>query len=151
MPHIIHIHNCQKRIVVHATTLKKVISAVFNKEKIGNARLSIVIVTDRMIHALNKKFLAHDYPTDVITFDLSDADALQRSATVLEAEIYVSAVMAWNRAREFGCQPAEELMLYIVHGLLHLLGYDDGTPAAQQRMRKKEKEIMHFIMTNQRA
>ena len=80
--------------------------------------LSVAVVTDEAIHELNREFLQHDYPTDVLAFPLDEA----------ESEIVVSAERAVEEARERGVPPLAELMLYVVHGLLHLAGHDDHDP-----------------------
>lgn len=112
------------------------------------ARLSLVFVTDRQIRALNKKFLHRSYSTDVLAFDLTDEVlSRQRKKTVkiIEGEVIISASTVYNNAKRFGNPPEEELTLCVVHGILHLLGYDDHSPADIKRMRAKEKELMEKI------
>ena len=151
MPYAIHIHNSQKCIPVAIPDLTKTIDAILRKENLRSADLSVVIVTDRKIHEINKKFLGHDYPTDVVTFDLSEGE-LSRTrrfkTSRLEGEIYVSAVTARRNAGHFKNSPEQELLLYIVHGILHLLGYDDHSAKDRKAMREKEKEILRKAMTN---
>ena len=112
---------------------------------VAQAQLSVVFVTDRKIKLLNKAFLGHDKTTDVISFDLTD-DTLSRSKKKnikrIEGEIIVSAVTAFNNAKIYKTSPYQELVLYVIHGILHLLGYDDHSTADIKRIRKKEKELM---------
>lgn len=148
MKYSIHIHNFQKRIPVSSVFLKKVVLNILERQGIHKADLSIVMMTDRGIHALNKKFLKHDFPTDVITFDLSEGELSRKErfqTRVIDGEIYVSAVTAARQARELARPAQQELVLYIVHGILHLLGYDDHTAADRKKMREKEKEILFEI------
>lgn len=148
MPYSIHIHNYQKRIPVQSAGLKRNIQKILEKEGVRQAELSVVVVTDRKIHSINRKFLIHDFPTDVISFDLSDEEVSRKKrfrTKEVEGEIYVSAVTAACKARELGVEPKQELLLYIVHGILHLLGYDDHTAADRKKMREKEKEVLDFI------
>jgi probable rRNA maturation factor len=148
MTYSIHIHNHQKCVIVPPSQFKKIIQKVLKKERIVQAELSIVIVTDRKIHEINRKFLNHDFSTDVITFDLSDDELSRKKHTIIkpvEGEIYVSAGAAARKGRELKVLPEQELLLYIVHGILHLLGYDDHAATDKKRMRKKEKEILNFV------
>ncbi len=109
-----------------------------------SASISIALVDEASIHALNRVHLSHDWPTDVISFTLSDPDEL-----ILAGELVVSAEMAVAAAAEDGVTPRDELALYIVHGLLHLCGYDDSTGADAAEMRRREDEILtQFGYTN---
>ena len=107
----------------------------------SQAKLSIVFVTDRKIHALNKQYLNHDYPTDVLTFDMSE----KKGRGIIEGEIIVSATTARCNAKEYRISPEQELFLYVIHGVLHLLGYDDHSVSGRNKMRKKEKEIIALV------
>jgi probable rRNA maturation factor len=95
------------------------------------------------IHRLNREYLAHDYPTDVLSFLLGRRD------DQLCGEIVVSADMAVARCGEFGLSPQDELTLYLIHGALHLVGYDDKTPEQSERMR--EREQYYFGQADARA
>jgi probable rRNA maturation factor len=86
--------------------------------------LSVALVTDAVIHELNRDFLGHDYPTDVLAFPLGDG----------EGEIVVSAERAIAEAGERGVSPGAELRFYIAHGILHLAGHDDHDPREARRM-----------------
>jgi probable rRNA maturation factor len=85
--------------------------------------LSVALVTDAAIHELNREFLDHDYPTDVLAFPLGD-----------EGEVVVSAERARSEAGERGVTAMAELMFYVAHGILHLAGHDDHDPAEARRM-----------------
>jgi probable rRNA maturation factor len=111
--------------------LRLAIERVMAAEREGSATISLAIVDNAAIHALNRQFLEHDYPTDVLSFVLEDRGQL-------EGEIVVSAEMAASEAARFGWTPADELLLYVIHGALHLVGYDDLEPEAAERMRAAE-------------
>ena len=102
-----------------------------------NASISIALVDQASIHTLNRVHLRHDWPTDVISFTLSNPDE-----PALAGELVVSAEMAIATAAEDGVEPRDELALYIVHGLLHLCGYDDSTGPDAAEMRRREDEIL---------
>jgi probable rRNA maturation factor len=110
--------------------------AVLTGEGVKNATVSVAVVDDPTIHELNRRYLNHDYPTDVLSF------VLARSATKLEGDVIVSADTADSMAKKYGWAPADELLLYVVHGVLHLTGHDDTTPAALAKMRDCERRYL---------
>ncbi len=97
--------------------------------------LSVAVVTDDAIRALNRRFLGRDRPTDVLAFPLDEA----------EGEVVVSADRAVREAERRGVPPLAELMLYVVHGILHLSGYDDREPAAARRMHAETLRILRRL------
>ena len=104
-----------------------------------------MILTDRKrIERLNREFLGHDGPTDVIAFDLRDDEAGPRPTedTGVVGEIYVCAEVAGEAALRYSTTPAYEIVLYVVHGLLHLAGMDDCCPESRRHMQAAEKRIM---------
>ena len=92
---------------------------------------------DAHIHRLNKQFLDHDEPTDVLTFPYTEPGARK-----LEGEVVIGYGVAEANAAERGHAVAVELALYAVHGCLHLCGYDDGSPEDAREMRRKEREYL---------
>lgn len=100
-------------------------------------------MTNRKIRDLNKKFLRHDFATDVLSFDLGEIPGQESGRNVIfRGEIIISAEMAVSNARRFESPVARELELYIIHGILHLLGYDDHSPKDIKKMRAKEQELV---------
>jgi len=98
-------------------------------------RVEVVFVADRALARLHARHLGDPSPTDVITFDLAGGAGA-------EAELYVSVQRARAEARARGLAPERELALYVVHGCLHLCGFDDRTPRARARMRHAEAEVL---------
>jgi probable rRNA maturation factor len=127
------IKNLQKKIPVYPTRIKKAILKVLSKEgKRKSIEITVCFVSDAGIRELNKKYLHRDGPTDVLVFDLGAS-----------ADIIVSAQTAIRNAEIFKTTLQGELNLYVTHGLLHLLGYDDCTPKQRKLMRKKELEYVN--------
>jgi probable rRNA maturation factor len=127
---------------VHAVDEVQLLSAarrVLADSPYKSARISIAVVDDPKIHALNRKYLEHDWPTDVLSF------LLDSTATHLDGEIILSADTAAAAAAEQGTTPAAEQLLYVVHGMLHLVGYDDVEPAAAPRMRAAEQHYLNIF------
>lgn len=95
------------------------------------ANIQYIFCSDAEILDINKSFLKHNYYTDIITFDYSQNNDL-------EAEIYISIETVRSNALLFHVKPTEELNRVIVHGLLHLVGFDDKSRLKAEEMRKKE-------------
>jgi rRNA maturation RNase YbeY len=84
---------------------------------------------------MNRRFLGHDYTTDVICFRLGTPGRL-------EGEVYVNLDRAHVQAGEYGVTHGHEAARLVIHGTLHLAGYDDRTPAKARRMRRREDQIL---------
>ncbi len=98
-------------------------------KRIGD--ISIIFCSDNYILDVNQKYLQHDYFTDIITFDYCEGDRLS-------GDLFISVDSVRENSIEYGTDFADELNRVIVHGLLHLIGYDDHTEADVTVMRKKE-------------
>jgi probable rRNA maturation factor len=118
--------------------LKKAVRLILQDAGIQSAEISIAIVTDQRMHELNRQYLDHDYPTDVLSF-LLDHDSEEKS---LEGQIIASSDYAAREAPSFGWTTDDELLLYIIHGTLHLVGHDDTDPAAKQTIRAAEAKYL---------
>lgn len=112
--------------------LRRLIRHVAAEEHGTLGTLSVVLADHDTVHTLNREYLDHDYVTDVLSFDLSDTPER------IEGEIYVDLDTAAERHHEFSATFEEEACRYVVHGLLHLFGYDDRTPAERATMRRLE-------------
>ncbi len=126
----------QEVAVVDPVRLAAVVRRVLEGEGHRRAEVSVAVVDNAQIHQLNRQYLHHDYATDVLSFVLSDP------GEPLEGEIIVSAEMAQQRAAEFGWGWADELLLYAVHGTLHLCGHDDHDDGQRKQMREREAHYL---------
>lgn len=134
------IRNLQKKVSVHPKKIKEIISRVLRKEKIvRKGEINICFISDTLIRRLNKKYLNKDSPTDVLAFEITNA----KEKSGLHADILISTDTALRNAKIFKTTPAYELKLYSIHGLLHLLGYDDHSLKDQRVIREKELEYVH--------
>jgi probable rRNA maturation factor len=102
-------------------------------------RVDLLFVDDPTLRGLHEKFLDDPTVTDVMAFDYSQADESQLDP---EAEVYVSVDRARAVALERGVQSRDELLLYIVHGSLHLCGFDDHTDEDRDEMRAAERAVL---------
>jgi len=100
--------------------------------------LSIAIVPAKKMEDLHKMYLGKSGPTDVLTFELGH-DSRSR---VTSGEVIICSAVAKERARELGHSTENELLLYAIHGLLHLSGFDDRTASAFAAMHAKEDQIL---------
>ena len=117
----------EKRAGVTAAWVRRVVARTLRAEK-ESLLMSVLIAGDRQIRRINKKFLKHDYATDVISFETGD--------------VVVSADTARRVAQELGIPAKEELARYLVHGTLHLLGYDDKNKKDSEKMYSRQEKIL---------
>jgi probable rRNA maturation factor len=139
---IVHIARDFKDIEVRPPELRKLVKAICNRFKLSKATVSIAIVDDAQIRKLNKQFLNSKSATDCLSFDLSD-DEVPHSAKSLE--LIVNGEMAVREANLRGHSSEAELALYVTHGLLHHLGFDDSTEGQARKMHDMEDEILQQI------
>ncbi|MDR1925618.1 MAG: rRNA maturation RNase YbeY [Planctomycetaceae bacterium] len=148
--------NAKKKI---ESAMKLVCKRILADAGIGAGRVNIVLVDSPTMQQYNNRFLGHDYTTDVISFRLeykeinSPSKQKKVCATLnrigvgwyLDGDVYVCVDVAELGSVEYGCGVLEELFLYVVHGVLHLVGYDDTTPKSKKIMQQKESEYIATI------
>lgn len=151
MPIRVSIADQQSALAIDRARVRAAVRRTLRAERRLHAEISVAIVDDRTIHELNRRHLQHDYPTDVLSFLLFTAgppespDAADASPhALLEGELIVSTETAIRQAAEYDWDPQAELLLYLVHGTLHLCGYDDHARSDRRRMRDRERDILQF-------
>lgn len=133
----------QKKIKVSKAWICRIIEKVLRAEK-RKGSIGVLITGDHEIRKLNRSFLKHDTTTDVIAFPLgSDRNG---SVESLRGDLVVSADTARRVAKEMGIPYKEELARYLVHGTLHLLGYDDHKKKDFKRMHERQEEILRACL-----
>ncbi len=138
----VEVANQQTLLPVDTERLIRVARAIVAEFGPDSAELSLTIVDDATIHELNRQYLQHDYPTDVLSFPL------EQDEQHLEGEVIVSAETAQRVAAEYDWSADEELLLYIVHGMLHLVGFDDHEEADRAAMREQEERFIKQFAAN---
>ena len=113
------------------TKIKKWLKLVAESEVFSLGAVSVIFCSDNYILDVNRKYLQHDYFTDIITFDYCEGD-------ILSGDLFISVDSVKENAAEYGTSFKDELNRVIVHGLLHLIGYDDHTEDDVRTMRSKE-------------
>jgi len=135
-PHVeIHVSTHAPDLCPSEESLKNLAIRVMEGENVPFQRIGIILADHDLVSDLNRRYLNHDWQTDVISFRLSDE-------TPLEGEVYVDVETADERCAEFGTTAEDEILRYTTHGLLHLAGYDDATREERERMRKLEDDYL---------
>jgi probable rRNA maturation factor len=133
----ISIHSPQEAVPIDRGRMREIARAVLEGEGVKDYEVSLAFVDNATIHRLNKQYLDHDEPTDVLSFPYSAANAKK-----LEGELVVGVEIAQGQASERGHDVQAELALYVIHGLLHLCGHDDKAPSDEKRMRARETQYL---------
>lgn len=140
----VKIEKCCTTPKIANAKLKQIAQKVLADEGIDQARINIVLVDDTYMIKLNQKYLQHDEPTDVLSFNLSDD-----VSDLLEGEIYADVDQIARQAKEYGVDFEEELARIVIHGILHLIGYDDRSSHERKNMTKKEDGYLTIYMQGQ--
>ena len=135
---VVKITKIFKGINVNVPRFKRLVKSTCNRFKLSKAMISIAIVGNAEIVKLNERFLSHDRSTDCLSFDLSDDNV----SLPKWFELVVNAEKAIAEAKLRGHSNESELALYVTHGLLHNLGFDDSTKGQAQKMHNIEDEIL---------
>jgi probable rRNA maturation factor len=149
------IANRQQSRKLDPRLLRKIAEALLADLEVGEAELGINLVAAREMTLINETFLQHEGPTDVITFDYSAGQAsrlLQSSSKkngdrrdtcpTLHGEIFICVDEAIGQAKRFKTTWQSEIVCYLIHGVLHLLGHDDHLPAARRKMKREENCLL---------
>jgi probable rRNA maturation factor len=136
---LIEIQDFCAKSPVSLSCLKRFIQKILKKEKIKSASLSFFLVSNPFIRRLNKKFLKLDRATDVLAFDLKSE---MISKHRLMGDVVISLDAALSSSQILGVSFKEELYRYIVHGILHLAGYDDRAASKKKKMWKRQEYLV---------
>lgn len=144
----IEVADRQQIMRIDPVWVEEIVRGTLQAEHVLDAEIAIALFDDAAIHVVNREHLQHDYPTDVISF-LYDGEstgaapsALRGAGKILDGELIVSTETAARMAAEVGWSAEAELSLYLVHGLLHLCGYDDLDETERALMRQRERDVL---------
>lgn len=121
--------------------LDKIINRTLKLEKVKSANLSIVFIDDDLMHELNKKYRGIDRTTDVLSFAFEDNNKICYNIRQL-GEIYISIPQMIKQAKEYQHSEKRELAFLVVHGLLHLLGYDHTKGIEEEKIMFSKQELV---------
>ena len=119
------------------------VQRVLKGEKQWQADISVIFIDGRYCKYINRRYLAHGYSTDVISFTLEEGENL-------EGEIYVNLDRARQQAHRYRVPFANEIARLVVHGALHIMGYDERNPAEAARMKARENGYLALLFREHR-
>jgi probable rRNA maturation factor len=132
----VSIINRQNCLSVDRRRMRAAVQAVLDEAGVAAAEIGIAVVDDRAIAAAHEEYLGDPDPTDVLSFVLS------QPGEPLVGEIMISAETALANSARWRTAPADELLLYAIHGALHLVGYDDHSPRRRDAMQKLQRRYL---------
>jgi rRNA maturation RNase YbeY len=137
-----------RRVPTLARHLRKTAERLLEALRLQRAELSLVLVSDRVMHALNREWRGKDRPTDVLAFPQHDGARTGLPGERLLGDVVISIDTARTQAAEIGHPLRAEGERLLVHGLLHLLGYDhERSTAEARRMQRKERALLRALGT----
>ena len=141
------IQNRQRTRAIDSRQLRQIVSALLNDLlEIKKAELGVTLVAARAMTRLNETFLQHEGSTDVITFDYREpGDQNANPGIAIHGEIFLCVDEALVQARRFRTSWQAEVVRYVVHGVLHLLGYDDHRAADLREMKREENRLLRLL------
>ena len=132
----VEINNDRLQVPLDHGRVRDAVQTILNDAAVSRAEISVAVVDDPTICRLHRAYLKQDGPTDVLSF------VYEHREDLLEGEVIVSAETAAMTADWYGWTASEELLLYVIHGTLHLVGYDDTTAEARREMRRQERVVL---------
>ena len=145
-PMPIIIENRQKQISIDRPSVRKSMSRIMKHLNCSNKVISLLFVDDEEIREINRHYLSRDYPTNVISFSLTEGEFGDINPNIL-GDIVISAETAFKDAEKSGIAFNDELAFLMIHGVLHLLHYnhENAGEANTLTMKKKEQELFYML------
>lgn len=119
--------------------IRKWICKVIEKEEHISGNINIIFCSDDFLMKLNRKYLKHNTFTDIITFPMTEEEK------IIGGDLYISKERVFENAKTFKIKPTLEILRVIIHGILHLLGYDDRSEEERENMRRKEDFYLKIL------
>ena len=142
----IWIQNRQKPIPLDSKKIRRVVQRILASLGLPEAELSLLLVDDKQIQELNHRFLGRDKPTNVLAFPMRKGKGPVLHPNLL-GDLVISAETAQRQSNRFGLNDFEMIILLMIHGLLHLVGYEhEGTRKGAQAMARKQKELLRLAL-----
>ena len=144
----IELHKAQKDLPVSAWKMKKAARQLLSYLQVETDLLIIHAVTQKCIARLHKRFFDDPTPTDCISLPIDAPEDAATGCHVL-GEIFLCPAMAKIYAKKYGTSTEEEFLRYLIHGVLHLIGYNDMQRKDRLVMKKKEEDCLSYLKRNQ--
>jgi probable rRNA maturation factor len=139
------VYNKQSDLIISKKHIKLLVTSILQYESITTDEVVLHLVDKETIKQLHKKYFNDKSETDCISISIDGCNANTTPPHIL-GEVFVCPMVAVNYAIANNINPLDETALYIIHGLLHLIGYDDIEENDRMAMRKKEEKCMNYIM-----
>ena len=139
------IANRQRTKKISTQHLRQITTVLLAELKVVEADLGIALVGSTEMARVNWQFLQHEGSTDVITFDHAEAASSPKDAPQIHGELFICVDDAIAQAKQFGSTWQSEVVRYVVHGVLHLLGYDDLQPDLRRVMKREENRLVRRL------
>jgi rRNA maturation RNase YbeY len=140
------LQNRHRRLRANLPLLRRLVrAALAQMPGLTGYEVGIRLVDAAQMTAANRRFLRRAGPTDVIAFDYSAAPAPRSGAAGLHGDLLICLDVAQEHAKQFRTSGASELARYVVHGLLHLRGYDDADAPSRQAMKRAEDRLVRWL------
>ncbi|KPL18380.1 MAG: hypothetical protein AMJ92_08345 [candidate division Zixibacteria bacterium SM23_81] len=136
--------NAHPSIEVNRGRVRRAASAVLHQECQRGGKVNVILATDADLANLNTRYRGCDHPTDVLAFPMSGPEFAVPQEQVL-GEVYVSLDRARQQAREYKVTLAKEVDRLVIHGVLHLCGYDHEDSQSARQMKTKEEEFLEAL------
>jgi probable rRNA maturation factor len=133
------VYHSHKKIKIHVSGTRRLVRYVLKSETRHNAEINIIFINDSMMIEMNRKYLHHNYPTDVLCFLFNE------TRNLLDGEVYINIDQARRQALEYSATYREEYARLIIHGVLHLVGHDDATKNEREKMTTLENSYISKI------
>ncbi len=147
MPSKISVLNHQDRVPVDRRKIGAAARRILKTLGYDGYELTVVLVDDREIARLNRQYFRRNRPTNVISFPLMDDSPVSLCSRIL-GDVVISAETAQRDAGEAGEKTEDEVLFLMIHGILHLAGYDhEGSATERRKMETKEKEFFERLKT----
>jgi rRNA maturation RNase YbeY len=141
----VYIHNRQRAVAIHTMTVKKHVLRIMAYLGCSEQELSVVFGHDRLLHELNRTYRHKDRPTNVLAFPQAPTYVGEPASTML-GDVIVSLPTAAREAHDLNQSLEERVVYLLLHGLLHLLGYEHEGPVVQRRrMEALEQEVLAHL------
>jgi probable rRNA maturation factor len=142
----IWIRNRQKHILLDLRKIRRVAQRILTELGLPNAELSLLLVNDVQIQALNRRYLRLDKPTNVLAFPMREGEFSVLHPNLL-GDLVISVETARRQKKRFGLEEMKMVTLLMIHGILHLLGYEhEGTKKGAREMAIKQKELFRCVI-----
>jgi rRNA maturation RNase YbeY len=136
-------HTHLRRISVRAKTIQRVTQSILEQAGHPSDQLSLSLVGKTRMRSLNRKYRGRDYPTDVLAFPM---ESLGKPTAVFLGDVVICLPVAVGQASRFDNTPDQEILRLLIHGTLHLLGYDhERSQREATRMQRKERAIFQTL------